>query len=79
MEENNNKQKITPWIFKMKTWTLIYRTGGTENFKWNKTHTFPSYDEAHKAKIIIEKMGYKTFIHDTGYLENIGLPETYEY
>jgi hypothetical protein len=62
----------------MKTWILIYRTGGTENFKWHRTHEFYSFDEALEAKVLIEKRGYKTLIHDTGYLNEIGLPETYE-
>jgi hypothetical protein len=61
-----------------KTYTVIYRTGGTDNFKWNKvTDTFTDYNDATIKAATIEKMGYKTIIHDTEKINNIGLPETY--
>lgn len=62
----------------MDTLTVIYRTGGTENFKWHKVFTlFPKPDAAIETAEQIRKMGYPTMIFETKKLESIGMPETY--
>ena len=61
------------------TYSVVYRTGGTQNFKWCRTNeTFLTRDEAINFAAGIEKMGYKTMIYITKQLNNIGLPETYD-
>lgn len=56
---------------------LVYRTGGTENFKWNRTLPMTKV-EATEKKWELEKMGYKTLIVDYNQSLSIGLPEGYE-
>ena len=63
-------------IKRAKTYTVIYRTGGTENFKWHKVLThFTDYESARKRALEIERQGYKTIIHDTDKLNTIGMPD----
>ena len=64
---------------KLSTYSIVYRSGGTENFKWNRVlDTFPTYEAARIKASEIEKMGYPTLIHDTQQLNIIGLPETFK-
>jgi len=63
---------------KVKFFYVIYRTGGTDNFKWHRTLPMKR-DEAIKAQEDTEKMGYKCFIAEKESSDKIGLPETYEY
>jgi hypothetical protein len=58
------------------TYTVIYRTGGTENFRWLKTLPMQRH-EALAAKAEIERGGRAARMHKTSLLESIGLPETY--
>jgi len=60
------------------SYTVIYRTGGTENFKWHKCVPVGSHADAEEQKQEIERMGYKAIVHKTAEIESIGLPETYE-
>ena len=63
----------------MQTFTVIYRTGGTETFKWNRILTsFEDKQDAIAKKIELEKMGYPSLIHDTHLLDAVGMPETFE-
>lgn len=62
----------------MKTYSVIYRTGGTENFKWHRVaENYRSIEQAIEKRISLEKAGYPSFIHDANLLTAIGLPETY--
>jgi hypothetical protein len=62
----------------MKTFTVIYRTGGTENFKWNRVLAlFENGQDAVAKKGELEKMGYPSLIHDTHLLDAVGMPETF--
>lgn len=63
----------------MKTYTVIYRTGGTENFKWHKTVEYQSYQSAASSMQDIVKGGRIAMIFDTSLLSSIGLPETFDY
>lgn len=62
----------------MKSYTVIYRTGGTVNFEWKKCQPTADRAAAYAMRNDIEKMGYKALVHDTNQLEIIGLPSTYE-
>ena len=58
--------------------TVIYRTGGTENFQWHKVATvFTSRLLACDKADELIKMGYPAIIHDADRLSSIGLPETF--
>lgn len=64
----------------MKTYSIIYRTGGTDNFKWHRVgerYTTPTLAYAKQSEL--EKMGYPSLVHDTEMIESIGLPDTYQY
>lgn len=64
---------------KMKTFTVIYRTGGTENFKWNRVgERYTSKTAALDSAAELAKMGYPSLVHDAKLLDSIGLPETFD-
>jgi len=58
----------------MLTWTVAFRTGGTENCEWEKTVSFLLKSDALEAKEAIEKGGRKALLFDTKQLNDIGLP-----
>lgn len=63
----------------MKTFTVIYRTGGTENFKWNRVgERYSDRASARESADGLERMGYPALVHDTKLLDSIGLPETFD-
>ena len=62
-----------------KTFSVIYRKGGTLNFTWNKcTRRYSTKTEAQKMASQLEQLGYPSMIFDTNDLNTIGLPETYQ-
>lgn len=63
----------------MQTFTVIYRTGGTENFKWNRVgERYPDRASAKESAAGLERMGYPSLVHDTKLLDAIGLPESFD-
>jgi hypothetical protein len=61
------------------TYTVYYRTGGTDNFKWLKVNE--RYEDMEKAQGCVNHLrraGYKAQYEVTSKLEAIGLPETFE-
>jgi hypothetical protein len=58
----------------METFTVVYRTGGTESAKWRKCLPVLSSAEAVALADDIGRMGYKAIIHFTATLEAIGMP-----
>ena len=57
---------------------VIYRTGGTKNFKWKCVQTlFNNYDEACQKAEEIERMGYFTIIQVVDDLDEVVLPNVY--
>ena len=63
----------------MQTFTVIYRTGGTENFKWNRVgERYPDRASAKESAASLERMGYPSLVHDTKLLDSIGLPESFD-
>ena len=63
----------------VKAFAVIYRTGGTENFKWNRVgERYPDRQSAIKSTEELSKMGYPALVHDAKLLDSIGLPETFD-
>lgn len=56
---------------------IVYRTGGTDNFRWHRTLAMP-YEEAKAALKSTARMGYRCHMAIFSYSIAIGLPETYE-
>jgi hypothetical protein len=61
-----------------KQFAVIYRTGGTENFRWNRVLNLFSREEASAQVAELELMGYPCLVHNAIKLDVIGLPETYD-
>jgi len=59
-----------------KLYCIVYRTGGTDNFKWHRSSAMTKA-EAERAKRETERKGYKALITLYDRSINIGLPETY--
>jgi hypothetical protein len=62
----------------MKTYCIVFRTGGTLNFKWRRSLPM-SYDEAIIALSAEKKAGrINSMICDYDKSVSIGLPETFD-
>lgn len=62
-----------------KTYCVIWRNGGTENFTWNRTVPYSTREEANKVCEGVRRMGYEAFVEIYALSLAIGLPETFEY
>lgn len=61
-----------------KTYTVIYRTGGTDNFKWHKVYErYINRDDARAKQADLNAAGYPALVHDTQLLDSVGMPETF--
>ena len=59
------------------TFCVVYRTGGTENFRWHRT--IPDTKEETQERLVgIRAMGYRAYTEIHRHSVAIGLPETYE-
>ena len=58
------------------TWTVYYRTGGTDNFRWHRLSP-GTLDEAVDAWKDIRRGGRVAYYQRTELLDAIGMPETY--
>jgi hypothetical protein len=56
---------------------IVYRTGGTTNFRWNRSLAMRE-DQAIRAAIETQKMGYPALVVPFRESVLIGLPDTYE-
>ncbi len=61
------------------TFTVIYRTGGTENCQWRQCSPVATMQEAASQKDSIERGGRKALIHRTSAVVAHGLPEGWDY
>lgn len=59
------------------TYCVVYRMGGTANFKWVRTLAM-SKDEAERVKLETMRMGYRAMVANYAQSMAVGLPETYE-
>lgn len=60
------------------TYTVIYRTGGTEDCKWRPCRPASTMQEAVSQKDSIERGGRKALIKRTSEVVKHGLPEGWE-
>lgn len=60
-----------------KAYCVVYRTGGTLNFKWHRTAA-ADLETAKKWSDEIKKQGYYVILEDHALSLAIGLPSTYE-
>jgi len=63
----------------MKTYCIIYRTGGKDNFKWNRSLAVEKFSEAMEMRDATMREGYNAFIEDYTWSIASGLPEGYTY
>lgn len=74
IERTTNREGIMS-----KSFSVIFRAGGTDNFKWNLVgERFATSEAAAAKKADLERMGYPSLVHDAAMLASIGMPETYE-
>lgn len=57
---------------------VIFRTGGTENFKWNRSSAMDK-EAASNLCNDVKRMGYKAMTEKYESSMKIGLPESYEF
>lgn len=62
----------------MKTYTVYYRTGGTDNFQWKRCSAVATKEEAIASMQEIERGGRVAHYTYTHLLDSIGLPDTYD-
>ena len=60
-----------------KTFAVIYRTGGTENFKWHRVADRFTRETAIAKRDELQKAGYPAHIAGWDASMSIGLPETF--
>ena len=60
-----------------KQFAVIYRTGGTDNFRWNRVLDTFTREEAANTASNLARMGYPALVHNADRLNAIGLPDTF--
>jgi hypothetical protein len=60
-----------------KQYAVIYRTGGTENFRWHRVLDILTREEAATKADELNRMGYPSLVHNADRLNAIGLPDTF--
>lgn len=60
----------------IQTFCVVWRSGGTLNFKWNRTCPY-GRDKAEELLADTKRMGYKCLLVDYQQSLVLGLPETY--
>lgn len=61
----------------MGTYSVIFRTGGTDNFQWHRSLSM-SRDEARTRTPELRRAGHAAHWERTGLSMGIGLPDTFE-
>ena len=59
------------------TLCVIYRTGGTFNFRWNRSIGYATREEAQAALESVRRMGYEAHLANYRHSLSVGLPEGY--
>ncbi|MCC6191354.1 MAG: hypothetical protein IT318_20215 [Anaerolineales bacterium] len=62
---------------KQGAWQICYRTGGTENFRWELALPVATKAEAQQQAAEIRRGGRPALINTAYNWANIGVPETY--
>lgn len=60
------------------SFTMIYRTGGTERCTWRRCLATLDLTEAERQAADCERMGYKAIVHHTDRLNAVGMPTGWE-
>ena len=61
------------------TWSVYYRTGGTDNFQWHTVmNRYGNKTEAQSKCAELNQAGFQAYVERTQILEAVGLPETFE-
>ena len=60
------------------TYTTVYRTGGTANFRWIKCLPVATRNEAETQVAEIQKGGRPAYCRLTSRVESLGVPTTFE-
>jgi hypothetical protein len=60
-------------------YVVIYRTGGTRNFKWTRSLSIPSFEDAIAKRNDVERMGYPAYVERLAASMVFGLPDTFVY
>lgn len=60
------------------TFTVVYRTGGTEVCKWHECVPVSTMEKALELRDDCARMGYKAIIHKTSFVRSNGLPEGWD-
>ena len=63
----------------MRTYCVVYRTGGTDNFKWHRSLAWTNEADARAACYSTVKAGFKAHVEHYERSIAIGLPDTYAY
>lgn len=58
------------------THVVVFRTGGTDNFRWHESLVM-SEPEAQDTASRVRKMGYAAHVEPVGIHDTLGLPTTY--
>ncbi len=62
----------------MTQYCVVYRTGGTENFRWNRTLP-QSREDCYQTAENVKRQGYKAHVELYERSLAIGLPETFSF
>lgn len=60
-------------------YVVVYRTGGTVNFKWHHTIAYASLREAKATRDTNLTMGYPSYVVALDKVKEYGLPNTFEF
>jgi hypothetical protein len=58
---------------------VVYRTGGTANFKWHRTVTLLSQDEAESCARGVQAGGRPAIVYTEDELAEKGMPQTFDH
>lgn len=62
----------------MNLFCVVYRTGGTANFKWNRSTVYYKVADARESAADCRRQGYHCFVADYKRSLEVGLPETFD-
>uniref|UniRef100_A0A6H2A202 Uncharacterized protein n=1 Tax=viral metagenome TaxID=1070528 RepID=A0A6H2A202_9ZZZZ len=60
-----------------KLWCIVYRTGGTDNFKWRRSLNFAGRGAAILRASEMREAGYHAMVFDYYLSMSAGLPDTF--
>jgi hypothetical protein len=61
-----------------KQYVVVYRMGGRDNFRWQRTLAFDSFESAADARNGIWRGGRPAYVTDIGLSYAIGVPDTFD-